>query len=184
MAYKLKETGVLRLSDGASIPEAPDNRDWQEYQAWLEAGNTPLPMDEPTLEQVRNEAIAQINALDNESAIGGDLIPGTDIMTVRYTTNTLEVLKWIEQKRPVEHIVGGGSVLNPDDFPAADLEAAGYRATSDPTMTISKMLELWEVKWRSMAEGDSYRKTRREYLERLKAAQTVEEIQAIMDELK
>jgi hypothetical protein len=37
---------VLRLSDRAAIPFAPDNADYQQYLAWLEAGNTPQPADE------------------------------------------------------------------------------------------------------------------------------------------
>jgi len=39
---------VQRLSDNAFIPFDPDNTDYQQYLAWLEAGNTPLPADEPT----------------------------------------------------------------------------------------------------------------------------------------
>lgn len=35
--------GILRLPDGASIPNDPQNIDWQAYQEWLAAGNTPLP---------------------------------------------------------------------------------------------------------------------------------------------
>jgi len=38
---------IVRLSDGAFIPTAPGNRDYREYQDWLEAGNTPLPAPEP-----------------------------------------------------------------------------------------------------------------------------------------
>jgi hypothetical protein len=34
---------ILRLPDCASIPNDPDNTDWQAYQVWLAAGNTPLP---------------------------------------------------------------------------------------------------------------------------------------------
>ena len=38
---------ILRLSDNASIPKAPGNRDYREYMEWLEAGNTPEPAPPP-----------------------------------------------------------------------------------------------------------------------------------------
>ena len=34
---------ILRKADQAFIPDDPANRDRQEYQAWLDAGNTPDP---------------------------------------------------------------------------------------------------------------------------------------------
>ena len=37
---------VIRMEDGACIPFALDNRDYQEYLKWIEDGNTPLPADE------------------------------------------------------------------------------------------------------------------------------------------
>lgn len=38
---------VLRLADQAQIPPDPENTDWQAYQAWLAAGNTPTPYAPP-----------------------------------------------------------------------------------------------------------------------------------------
>ena len=44
--YKLfkfndKVVSVLRIADGVSIPFDPANADYQQYLAWLAAGNTP-----------------------------------------------------------------------------------------------------------------------------------------------
>lgn len=55
--YKLlQDDGVLRLSDGANIPNDPLNTDWLEYQAWLAAGGIPQPADELTAEELALEA--------------------------------------------------------------------------------------------------------------------------------
>ena len=37
---------IIRLSDNACIPFAPDNTDYQAYLKWVSEGNTPLPADE------------------------------------------------------------------------------------------------------------------------------------------
>jgi hypothetical protein len=48
MTYQLTSGDtILRLSDNAYIPQAPGNRDYAEYLAWVEEGNTPLPAPEP-----------------------------------------------------------------------------------------------------------------------------------------
>jgi hypothetical protein len=38
---------VKRMADNAFIPFAEGNTDYRAYLKWLEAGNTPLPADEP-----------------------------------------------------------------------------------------------------------------------------------------
>ena len=44
LSKKLNQDKVIkRLPDNAYIPSDPSNTDWQAYQAWLAAGNTPLP---------------------------------------------------------------------------------------------------------------------------------------------
>ena len=47
--YQLTETDamVIRTVDGACIPNSMDNRDWVEYQEWLEAGGVPDQYVEP-----------------------------------------------------------------------------------------------------------------------------------------
>lgn len=38
---------VLHLEDNVFIPFDENNREYQEYLAWLAKGNTPLPADNP-----------------------------------------------------------------------------------------------------------------------------------------
>ena len=40
------DNAIIRTTDNACIPFDPANTDYQQYLAWLEAGNEPLPADE------------------------------------------------------------------------------------------------------------------------------------------
>jgi hypothetical protein len=42
----LSNSTIRRVSDGACIPFAEGNTDYQEYLKWVAAGNTPEPADE------------------------------------------------------------------------------------------------------------------------------------------
>jgi hypothetical protein len=44
MTYQLTAGNtILRIADNAFIPQDPANRDYAEYLAWLDEGNTPEP---------------------------------------------------------------------------------------------------------------------------------------------
>lgn len=64
--YKLTNGNIILRSDGASIPLAVDNLDYQNYQRWLAQGNTPTPADVPS----HNDVIdAQIVAVETEHPV-------------------------------------------------------------------------------------------------------------------
>lgn len=49
--YRLTpNNGVIRVEDEANIPNNNANRDWIEYQQWLNEGNTPIPYSPPQTE--------------------------------------------------------------------------------------------------------------------------------------
>ena len=49
MIYQLTttSTSIIRLSDGAHIPDDPRNIDYKDYLEWVNEGNTPLPAPAP-----------------------------------------------------------------------------------------------------------------------------------------
>jgi hypothetical protein len=58
--YKLTNgTTIIRLSDDAWIPTDNQSRQYQEYLAWVAAGNTPEPVPQPT-QPTKAEQIAKL----------------------------------------------------------------------------------------------------------------------------
>lgn len=69
-------SGIIRVSDGASIPADPRNADYKIYEAWLAEGNAPLPPDQPDPAQVietKKQAVRALReqVLDRLAGIAG-----------------------------------------------------------------------------------------------------------------
>lgn len=62
--YKIASSHhIIRIEDNAHIPVDLENRDYQEYLAWLAEGNTPEPADpvpDPRIAEIK----AELDALD------------------------------------------------------------------------------------------------------------------------
>lgn len=146
MTYKMTSNHtVIRTIDNALIPADPGNRDWQEYQAWLEAGNMPNPVDEPALDDAKAGALAEIDRQGGERRlIYITAIPGQD---GTYIAKQNEALAWVAAGSPALGFTG---------FPYAEAEAAmtgdtvaetlaTYRAQSDMMNAINAQLEAVRI---------------------------------------
>lgn len=95
--YKLSKIGVVR-EDGAMIPEAPGNRDWEAYLLWKEEGNEPEP--EFTEEEVRKQLAERIAAKRYEKEGAGLTIAGATVYTDRETQSKLTAASMRAQRDP------------------------------------------------------------------------------------
>ena len=97
--YYTKDGLVYRSHDNAQIPAWTGNSDWDAYQAWLAAGNTPLPyVPDPAEAQAALKAAAQA-ALDK-----------SDVTLLRcYEAGVAVPAEWATYRGQLRGIVGGTS---------------------------------------------------------------------------
>src|ERR1700739_1171767 len=84
LAGGISET-ILRVADVAYIPNDPANRDRQEYEAWLAAGNTPDP---PPYQPPAPQPEPQPDALSEAQRANGRLDAGIEAAQDTMTQTT------------------------------------------------------------------------------------------------
>ena len=69
MPYTLNTLGgIVRDSDGAFIPQDPQNTDYASYLLWVSQGNTPASPPGPTLEQLQSLLTDTVQSLMDTKA--------------------------------------------------------------------------------------------------------------------
>ena len=86
---------VIRVADGACIPFADGNRDYEEYKLWVAEGNVPTPVAAPTAEELlaaqQGEALAYLASTDwyfARKAETGEEVPA-DVLAKRAAARAL-----------------------------------------------------------------------------------------------
>ena len=98
--YKLANNGVIRLLDSAFVPADPANRDWQEYQNWIAAGNAPAPAQ--SADEAKASALAAINTACENA-----------IAAIQASYPASEVLSWPKQEAEARAYVADPGAATP-----------------------------------------------------------------------
>lgn len=99
-------TSIKRIADGAFIPADPANMDYAAYLAWLDAGNTPEPAPETSIESRRSARWEQVKAERRRRQDGGVQVSGHWFQTD--TESRIQLLR-LDQKASNTLAAGGQS---------------------------------------------------------------------------
>ena len=101
MTYKwLKENVMVqRLADSACIPNDERNTDWQTFQKWLAAGNTPQPADLPPAPDSRLVLDAEERAAARLDSAILNLADATPFQLRQWAQNNFPSLTLAEQNK-------------------------------------------------------------------------------------
>lgn len=99
--------GIRRSSDGASIPIAPGNRDYQEYLDWLDKGNTPQPDPFFTLSSVRDRKWGEIKEQRDSRRASG-----VKVGAYWYHSDDTSRIQWLGIKDSARDILAAGGAMS------------------------------------------------------------------------
>ena len=93
-------TSIIRTADGATIPADSCNADYQAYEAWIAAGNTPTPYTPPNL--LPQQAQSALTKTDTT------MLRVQEAITLGLTTvTTADVVALVQYRKALRAIVGG-----------------------------------------------------------------------------
>ena len=104
--YKLtaNENTIVRLANGAFIPNDPRNRDYAAYLEWCAEGNTPEPFETPeeNIARLKREKLTEINAAYEAS-----------ISALTETYPPSEILSWDKQETEARAYLADANASTP-----------------------------------------------------------------------
>lgn len=117
--YRLAEYGVVRLSDGASIPADARNMDWLAYTAWREGGGAPISGAAVPVVVTRKQALLALLAADKLDAV--DLFISQAPRAVQIAWDAAGTF---ERTNPLIQAIAPQVGLTPSDIDDLFIEAA------------------------------------------------------------
>lgn len=91
--YKLTPfSSIIRLEDGASIPNDPHNTDYAEYLVWVSQGNTVTPADLPNPKLAVQAQIADLESKITPRRIREAMVSG-DYSIIKGIDNQIFILR-------------------------------------------------------------------------------------------